>query len=282
MSKNKRLLSLLLLFFFICFDKGVAKSSSEVKLPSYLRSAPKKIKSPTSKFEKEINEIDSLPIQRGIESSSMEDTGYEGFEKAHTDDIENIYSTHEKEQVLEEYESAKVRKASNLDRVFEQDDEIKIKNGFFEDFDEKNLVKNDREAKRERALINEVFGSGLEDEEMEKEEENLNPILTDNNKDYNNDSEMIDSYKEEKPDTSHSLMNQKRNVSNNPSTINGFKQGMYTFYKNCVLYSEPESSSEPVGLVKAGKEIWLDKFNDHWHKAYTKERSVYLKASCLQ
>ena len=171
---------------------------------------------------------------------------------------------------------------SLIDQISSQDDEIRVSKSP----DERLIVGQSRSHEGQRvdnpspALINEVFQDPDED------------IM---NMDMSKTPEEGFAYEDEKePDRGQSLTlagekgqqfdpnTQQRTPSNYEQGNTSFKSGMHTFSRNCILYSQPEISSEPWKVIKSGKQLWLDKFNDQWYKAYRSDNDpVFLQAECL-
>jgi hypothetical protein len=60
------------------------------------------------------------------------------------------------------------------------------------------------------------------------------------------------------------------------------KNGYYVFDSNCEMKSSPKSKSETVGSISKGKKLWLDVHNGTWLKAYKKNGTAYVPASCVK
>lgn len=280
-----RITKLFLLFFFpltfFNFNTSLARNfENKNKMPTYLRSSSvKKASRSLTKFEKEVAEVDpflkdNLPMNTDRKSDEFPDN-FDEYQKMSDKDMEDIFSSANEGSTTENQEFDQAR-PSLIDRISSQEDEIEFNNKDFDKSQRTEVVKNRQKKQREKALINEVFGPEFPEEENETTQELVN-----------NKNEQL-AFEEEKNPTPAAAMRQpEEEYQRQPAsyeakkTSGHFKSGMYIFYKNCVLYSEPEETAEPWGFVKSGKELWVDKFTDQWHKAYTKEGPVFLKASCL-
>lgn len=246
------------------------------RMPEYLKSVPPQKNHPSTEFEREVAEVDPfLENDYSLGSKSKESPeNYKEFNTLSDKDVEDIFSSTTESSENEE-------KASLIDRISNQQNEIQVN----KDSDEKLILGQRHKEKtktneEDPSLISDVF------ETPEEIEKNLN--RSEERFSYKNEKQTDTNFNkiamEERPDDKQiNFNNQERKPSNyNLGNKTGvFKSGMYIFLKNCILYSEPGTSSEPKVIIKSGKELWLDNFNDQWHKAYTKDGPVFLQASCL-
>ncbi|MCJ8276314.1 MAG: hypothetical protein MJK18_05710 [Bdellovibrionales bacterium] len=73
----------------------------------------------------------------------------------------------------------------------------------------------------------------------------------------------------------------KKKVKKRKAASVAFKSGMHKFKKKCTMFTQPNKTSSPNGVVKAGRKLWVDGHNANWRKAYKKSGTVYIHKSCL-
>ncbi len=272
---------LVLLSCFIFFDKVMAQEFKS-KTPSYLESSSRqKSRSSLTQFEREVSEVDPfikdhIPEDTKLKSENFKDN-LQNFHPLNDQDMEDIFSSATEYTIRNE--ELKKGNPSLIDKISSQNEEIKIVKT-----KKRLIVGNQKESEEQTpSIINEVFGPDPSEEpegddgstipgekfayEEEKEIGGDMPMEEHINQQIDNNNDNI----ERRPTSSYGQENSPGN----------FKSGMHTFFKNCVLYSEPETSAEPQVIVKSGKELWLDKFNNKWHKAYTKDGPVFLQTDCV-
>ena len=62
---------------------------------------------------------------------------------------------------------------------------------------------------------------------------------------------------------------------------NSFKQGMYEFPQKCTMRAEPAKAANAAGTIRAGKKLWVEPFDEKWHRVYKKSGPVFISRECL-
>ena len=268
-----------LIFCFSFFNEAIAQSS-EKKMPRYLKSPPSPTKARSlTKFEKEVSEIDpfikgNLPMDAGLKSEDSVGGGFREFHPLSDRDMEDVFSSINEKSVGEEEFSQK--RSSLVDRIYSQKGEVQVRE---ESFKERLVVGNGQPREENPSLIKEVFGPEPSESEEDIGKLPGEKLAYEVGSDLDDPTSSMEEQANQQVSQQASHDQHRRPSSYEPE--NKFKPGMHTFFKNCILYSEPETSSEPYRVIKSGKELWLDQFNDQWHKAYKKEGPVFIQADCL-
>ena len=274
-----------LIFCFIFSHRAIAEGSKN-QVPGYLKSTPPQKNHSFTDFEKEVAEVDPF-VKNDLSLDTKSKFGesvdnFKEFKSLSDRDMEDIFSSTNDNQINNDRENNQ-KEISLIDKISSQKDEVRIN----KDNEERLIVGHPNTLPREDdpSLINDVFESPEETEEKLNLSEEKFAHENENQPDRGSSIMAIEE-KEQSADNRQIGFNnqgQERKPSNYDygNKTGSFKSGMYTFSKNCVLYSEPETSSEPEVIIKPGKKLWLDRFNDQWHKAYTKNGPVFLQATCL-
>ncbi len=269
-----------LIFCFVFTGKAIAQGSKG-NMPDYLKSSKSKKNRP-SEFEKEVAEVDpfiknNIPLdtKSGLKDSS---DNFKEFHPMSDKDMEDIFSSIN-ENPIKNDRNNQIR-PSLIDQISSQDDEIRVSKGSGKRLIVGQSHNNEGQESPSPSLINEVF-QDPDDENigMDKIPEERFAYEDEKGSDMGHPVAITEKREEQQLDPGSQ---QQRTPSNYEQRDTVFKSGMHTFSKNCILYSQPETSSEPWKVIKLGKELWLDKFNDQWYKAYKSDNDpVFLQADCL-